>query len=191
MIRRAGSGWLGKPERGDSGDGEERRSAAVSASEARSDAWRSSRPVISGGPSLLGLNVPADVGLGTWWRHDSLRPSSNVDYLLEDEEEPRRSRGKMILVVAALALAAGFGYMHWKQGGFDWLSGGDKKPAVATTQASDAAPSGDSGATTGGATPGQGRLRLREVWRVRRNLVRRRLVLRKFFASGAFAEQSH
>jgi hypothetical protein len=79
-----------------------------------------------------------------------------VDYLLEDEEEPHRSRGKVILIVAAVALAAGFGYMHWKQGGFDWLSGGDKKPAVATTQASDAAPSGDSGATTGGATPGAG-----------------------------------
>jgi len=62
----------------------------------------------------------------------------------------------MILVVAALALAAGFGYMHWKQRGFDWLSGGDKKPAVATTQAPDAAQGGDSGATTGGATPGAG-----------------------------------
>jgi hypothetical protein len=139
------------------GASEERRPAAVSASEARSDAWPSSRPVISGGPSLLGLNVPsADAELGRGGGRDSLRASSNVDYLLEDEEEPRRSRGKIILVLAALALAAGFGYLHWKQGGFDWLSGGDKKPAVATTQAPDAAPSGDSAATTGGATPAAG-----------------------------------
>jgi hypothetical protein len=135
---------------------EERRPAAVSASDARSDAWPSSRPVISGGPSLLGLNVPsADAG-----GRDSLRPSSDVDYLLEDEEEPRRSWGKLILIVVALALAAGFGYVRWRQGGFDWLNGGDKKPAAATTQAPEAAAGGDStaatGTTAGGAVPAAG-----------------------------------
>jgi hypothetical protein len=83
-----------------------------------------------------------------------------VDYLLEDEEEPRRGWGKLILIVVALALAAGFGYVHWKQGGFDWLNSGDRKPAVATTQAPDAAPGGESagapGATSGGAAPTAG-----------------------------------
>jgi hypothetical protein len=73
-----------------------------------------------------------------------------VDYLLEDEEEPRRGWGKLILFVVALALAVGFGYLHWKQGGFDWLNAGDKKPTAATTQAPDP---GQSGADSGG-TPG-------------------------------------
>jgi hypothetical protein len=114
--------------------------------------------VISGGPSLLGLNVPAtDAGSGhEGGGRDSLRPSSNVDYLLEDEEEPRRSWGKLILIVAALAVAAGFGYLRWKQGGFDWLNASDKRPAAATTQAPDAAQNGDSAATPGGATPATG-----------------------------------
>ena len=42
---------------------------------------------------------------------DQLRPSSSVDYLLEDEEEPR-GWGKWILMVVALALAVGFGYLR-------------------------------------------------------------------------------
>jgi TPR repeat protein len=61
-----------------------------------------------------------------------LQPSSrNLDYLLDDDEEPKRGGGKLILVMLALALAAGFGYLHWKQGGFDWLNANDKKPAAA------------------------------------------------------------
>jgi hypothetical protein len=75
-----------------------------------------------------------------------------VDYLLEDVEEPRRSWGKVILVVAALALAVGFGYLHWKRGGFDWLNAGDKKPTVATTDsAQSGADSGGAATTAGGA----------------------------------------
>jgi hypothetical protein len=78
-----------------------------------------------------------------------------VDYLLEDVEEPRRSWGKLILIMAALGLAVGFGYLHWARGGFDWLTAGDKKPTAAAT---DAAPSGaDSGgaATTAGGAASQ------------------------------------
>jgi hypothetical protein len=138
------------------GTGEERRPAAASAADARSDAWPNSRPVISGGPSLLGLNVPS----GDTGGRDSLRRPSDVDYLLEDEEEPRRSWGKLILIVVALLLAAGFGYVRWKQGGFDWLMASDKKPAAAATQTPEAAPGGDStaapGTTSGGAASSSG-----------------------------------
>jgi len=84
--------------------------------------------------------------------HDPLRPSSNLDYLLDDEEEPRGGWGKLLLVVVALALAVGFGYLHWKQGGFEWLNAGDKKSAAAK-QPSDAAQRTDSGSATGPATP--------------------------------------
>jgi hypothetical protein len=145
--------------------------AALVASDVGPDAGASTGPVITG-PSFLGLNTPAgQTGTGrTGLRsdripgaradagRDTLRPSSNVDYLLEDEEEPRRGAGKWILVVVALALAGGFGYLHWKQGGFDWLNAGDKKPTAATTQAPDSAQSGaDSGGTPGTtATPQAG-----------------------------------
>lgn len=117
-------------------------------------------PVISG-PSFLGLNKPAPSS----GRSASLRPSSdhlrssrNLDYLLEDEEEPKRGFGKLILIVVALALALGFGYLRWKQGGFDWLTGGTKKPSAA--QASDGSQPADSGTpaapapTTPATTPG-------------------------------------
>jgi hypothetical protein len=126
-------------------------SSAGSSSHERSGAGPS-WPVISGGPSLLGLNLPGPEtgsGRGDGGR-DPLRPSSNVDYLLDDVEEPRRSWGKVILIVAALALAVGFGYLHWRRGDFDWLTAGDKKPTAAAT---DAAPRG---ADSGGATTASG-----------------------------------
>ena len=95
-------------------------------------------PVISG-PSFLGLNEPApskrtrdDLSL------DSGRSSRNLDYLLEDDEEPKRGgAGKWILMLVALALAVGFGYLRWKDQGFSWLNSGTKKPAAATTATDD------------------------------------------------------
>jgi hypothetical protein len=79
----------------------------------------------------------------------SLQASSgSLDYLLEDEEEPKRGGWKLILVVVALSLAVGFAYLYWKRGGFDWLSVGEKKPAV-TSPTPDSAPnSSDSGAAS-------------------------------------------
>lgn len=115
----------------------------------------SASPVITG-PSFLGLNKPADGPkdrAGAYAGHRSspdplARSSGNLDYLLEDEEEPKRGWGKLAVVVIALALAGGFGYLHWKQGGFDWLTASDKKPA-ATTQAAESPQSApDSGSAT-------------------------------------------
>jgi hypothetical protein len=136
------------------GSAAERRSAPLSSS----DAGPQTGPVIPG-PSFLGLNRPATGAGGGRYadgERDALRPSSSLDYLLEDEEEPRRGWGKLILVVVALALAVGFGYLHWKQGGFDWINGGDQKPAAAK-QTAEAAPGGaDSGGTTAATTPDAG-----------------------------------
>ncbi len=88
-------------------------------------------PVISG-PSFLGLNQPAPAAepRRASFSRDSLSidpksaPSSrSLDYLLEDEEEPRRGgAGKFFLIVLALALAVGFGYLRWKNQGFGWLN---------------------------------------------------------------------
>ncbi len=109
----------------------------------------SAGPVITG-HSFLGLSTPGPA-VDRHAEHDPLRPSSNLDYLLDDEEEPKGGWGKLLLVVVALALAVGFGYLHWKQGGFDWLNAGDKKSAAAK-QSSDAAQRADSGSATGPAT---------------------------------------
>ncbi len=106
-------------------------------------------PAITG-PSFLGLNVasarrndgrdssafdPAErnsVDHDSRARpshRDSLRPSGSVDYLLEDEEEPKRGWGKRLAMVIALALLGGLGYLRWQRGGFDWVLG-NAKPAA-------------------------------------------------------------
>lgn len=100
------------------------------------------------GPSFLGLNRPSDGGSGDGLRSGSAgdldplrRGSGNLDYLLEDEEEPRRGWGKLFLVVIALGLIGGFGYLRWQQGGFNFLK------LTPTVQPSQNAP--DTGSTPG------------------------------------------
>ena len=92
-------------------------------------------PVISG-PSFLGLNDPPPrkrASLSADSHHDS--SSGNLDYLLDDEEEHHhgRSAGMYILILIALALAVGFGYLRWKKGGFAWLNPSANKPAATQT----------------------------------------------------------
>ncbi len=96
-------------------------------------------PLIAG-HSFLGLNQPAPSSrasnLAPGHHHD--KPSRDLDYLLEDDEEHKPASGKWILLLLALALCAVFGYLHWKQGGFAWLNSETKKPpAAATAQPSD------------------------------------------------------
>jgi hypothetical protein len=112
---------------------------------ARAETERKSERVISG-PSFLGLSTPGPAADGHGHGRDHLSHSGNLDYLLEDDEEPKRGAGKLILILLALALAAGFGYLRWKQGGFDWLNASGKKPAAT---APDAGQSADSGGAAG------------------------------------------
>ncbi|MFY9742460.1 MAG: zinc-ribbon domain-containing protein [Candidatus Sulfotelmatobacter sp.] len=107
------------------------RARRLSAFDAEAD-----EPTISG-PSFLGLNQPSP-------RRADGRDSGSLDYLLDDEEEPKRGWGKFVLIVVALALAGGFGYLRWKQGGFDWLTAG-LKPAVTHPAADDAQKPTDNG----------------------------------------------
>jgi hypothetical protein len=139
------------PSAGQAGSGSapvEPRPVTLSSFEVARDDEPDPEPIISG-PSFLGLNKPAARrgGLQADRGRDQLRSSGNVDYLLDDEE-PRRGWGKLIFVVVALALAGGFGYLRYKQVGFDWLKAGLKKPAA--TQAADAGPNNaDSGGQAG------------------------------------------
>jgi hypothetical protein len=114
-------------------------------------------PGISG-PSFLGLNDPAPrkrASLST----DSHSSSGNLDYLLEDEEEPRRGgAGKFVLILLALALAGGFGYLRWKNQKFGWLGAGTNKPTAAaqnsdTGDTNAATPAGSSALSTPATTP--------------------------------------
>jgi len=100
----------------------------------------STAPVISG-PSFLGLNQPAsNQSAGSARRRPGLSidprsaPSSgSLDYLLEDEEEPRGGGGwKFVLIIVALALAVGLGYLRWKHQGLGWLISGTKSAPAAT-----------------------------------------------------------
>jgi hypothetical protein len=102
-------------------------------------------PVING-PSFLGLNKPTD-GRGG---NDRLRHGSdNLDYLLDDEDdEPKRGWGKLAVAVIALALIGGFGYLRWKQGGFNFV-----KPAPVARPSQSAPDSAGTAATPNAASP--------------------------------------
>jgi hypothetical protein len=129
----------------------ELRSNELRPSDPRPSAARTNTGPVITGHSFLGLSTPGpapDRSAGS----DTLRPSSNVDYLLDDEEEPKRGWGKLVLVAVALALAVGLGYLHFKQAGFDGLISGDKKPMTAKATP-DAAPSPDSAGAIAPATP--------------------------------------
>jgi hypothetical protein len=101
-------------------------------------------PTISG-PSFLGLSDPPTSGKRASLNADPRSRSSNLDYLLEDDEEHRGGAGKFFLILLALALAVGFGYLRWKNQGLPWLHLSPSKPAATaqnsdTTDTSSAAP---------------------------------------------------
>jgi len=64
-------------------------------------------PAYTGG--LFNLNAPAD------------RPSRNLDYLLEDDEESKSNKGLILLTLIALALVVGLGWLRWRNGGLPFL----------------------------------------------------------------------
>jgi hypothetical protein len=91
-------------------------------------------PSISG-PSFLGLNQPsAPSGAprrgGLSIDPESAPSSRNLDYLLEDEEPHHGGAGKYLLILIALLLAAGFGYLRWRHQPFPWQISGTHKPSA-------------------------------------------------------------
>jgi len=125
-------------------------------------------PIISG-PSFLGLNQPArSANADRQYESDQYRSSdsgardgrerysSDLSYLLEDEEEEKaeakRGWGKAIAIVVALALLGGFGYLRWKQGGFDWLMKDNKAQSAAATPDSNVPASSVSGSSVSGSS---------------------------------------
>ncbi len=108
-------------------------------------------PLISG-PSFLGLSDPNPRKRSTLSR-DS-QSSRSLDYLLQDEpEEEGGGAGKIILILAVLALAAAFGYMTWKNQGVGWLTAMLSKPPAPTQTATQPENSPPSPAPTETQTP--------------------------------------
>ncbi len=99
----------------------------------------SETPASISGPSFLGLNEPASAPRSARKRASlsidpESAPGSSLDYLLDEEEPPHSwGIGKILLILIALALAVGFGYLRFKNQGLAWLSG-LKKPAAAVAQ---------------------------------------------------------
>jgi len=109
------------------------------------------------GPSFLGLNdappsrVTAAKRASISIDPDRAPPASNLHYLLEDEEDHKGSGiWKFFLILIALGLAVGFGYLRWKNQGFAWLNP-PKKPAITEEQPA----SGENQQSPPGATTGQ------------------------------------
>jgi hypothetical protein len=74
--------------------------------------------------------------------------------LLEDDEEPKSSGAwKYLLILVALGLAVGFGYLRWKNQGLPWLNVLVKKPAATTTAPDRTSSSNAPGASPASSTP--------------------------------------
>ena len=143
------------------------RNASASTSEThRTAAPRSSEGPSITGPSFLGLNAPTAPrsGSGQNLQRDINYgpPSRNLDYLLDDEDEPKGVAGKVFLILLALALALGFGYLRWRHEGLSSLWSDLRKPSAAqpvdapnpsTVEPANRPDSSPSGA--GGSSPGQ------------------------------------
>jgi hypothetical protein len=85
------------------------------------------------GPSFLGLSgQPVKGGYG--------ETSHDLNYLFEEDEQPRRSFGRFIAILLVLAICGGLGYLQYKRSGGSWTPPWSKGPAQTPIQASQPQP---------------------------------------------------
>lgn len=109
-------------------------------------------PVISG-PSFLGLNQPPSPGRRGNLGIDPNSTSRNLDYLLEDDAPRSGGAWKIILILIALLLAGGLGYLRFKDQGLAWLNGVTKKPSASQTSDAPDTTTAQPASGTNAATP--------------------------------------
>src|SRR5262249_50419637 len=81
------------------------------------------------GPSFLGLGgEPVKGGYG--------ETSHDLNYLFEEDEQPRRSFGRFIGILLVLAVLGGLGYVQYKRSGGSWTPPWAKGPAQTPISAS-------------------------------------------------------
>ncbi len=95
------------------------------------------------GPSFLGLNQPPEP-TGRPSADPRGGPSRNLDYLLDDDEPQHGGGWKIGLILVALLLAVGMGYLRWRNQGFGWLGAVSKKPSASQTTDNSATPTSNS-----------------------------------------------
>jgi outer membrane biosynthesis protein TonB len=101
------------------------------------------------GPSFLGLNDPRPERKRASFQTNPSSRSSNLDYLLDDVEEPKGGgAGKVFFILLALALAVGFGYLRFKDHGFPWVTKENKPAPTADAPSASDTNAGASPATT-------------------------------------------
>jgi Sel1 repeat-containing protein len=113
-------------------------------------------PSTISGPSFLGLGAePPHGGYG--------ETSRDLNYLFEDDEQPKRTYWRFTAIMLVLAICGGLAYLQYRRGGNSWTAPWSKGPAQTPVQASQsqpgdqantgAAPSANNAAAPSGQTP--------------------------------------
>jgi hypothetical protein len=101
-------------------------------------------------PPPSGISGPSFLGLGSEPpRAGHLETSRDLNYLFEDEEQPRRSYGRFIAIMLVLAICGGLAYLQYRRGGNSWTAPWSKGPAQTPVQASQPQPGDQPNAASG------------------------------------------
>ena len=104
-------------------------------------------------------SVPAPAYTGGLFRMrevESDQPSRNLDYLLDDEEQ-KSHRGLFVgLTLIALLLAAGLGYLRFRNGGLAGILGGSKPASRAASAETSSSPDSTNAPSAAPNTPSNG-----------------------------------
>jgi hypothetical protein len=92
-------------------------------------------------PASSTISGPSFLGLGGEPPKGSYGESSrDLNYLFEEDEQPRRSYGRFIGILLVLAVLGGLGYLQYKRSGGSWTPPWAKGPAQTPIQASQQQP---------------------------------------------------
>ena len=101
-------------------------------------------------PQTSTISGPSFLGLGSNAPHGGYGETSrDLNYLFEDDEQPRRSYGRFIAIMLVLAICGGLAYLQYRRGGNSWTAPWSKGPAQTPVQASQPQPGDQTNAASG------------------------------------------